>query len=111
MARKAKAKAKAAPPVRMLRHAKGSRARFHAADGVDELFAIVTALTSEVSALQERLRTMEELLEKAKVLRAEAVERHQPTEASLEARLEAREELIARVFQVLDGLVSPAQQR
>jgi hypothetical protein len=111
MARKAKAKAKSAPPLQMLRQAKGPRARFYAADGVDELFAIVTALTSEVSALHERVRTLEELLERAKVLRAEAIEDHEPTESSLEARLEAREALIARVFQVLDGLVSPAQQR
>ena len=111
MARKAKATAKSAAPIRMLRQAKGPRARFYAADGVDELFAIVTALTSEVSALHERVRTLEEVLEKAKLLRPEAVEAHEPSESSLQARLEAREALIARVFQVLDGLVSPAQQR
>ncbi|MBU3671603.1 MAG: hypothetical protein FGM43_03560 [Sinobacteraceae bacterium] len=108
MARKVATKS---PSVRMLRQAKGPRARFYTADGVDELFAIVTALTSEVSTLHERVRTLEELLAKAKVLRADAVEAHEPSEMSLQARLEAREALIERVFQVLDGLVSPAQQR
>ncbi|MFM8516751.1 MAG: hypothetical protein ACKODA_02550 [Nevskiaceae bacterium] len=108
MARKAATKS---PSVRMFRQAKGPRARFYMADGVDELFAIVTALTGEVSALNERVRTLEELLEKAKVLRAEAVDAHEPSELSLQARLEAREALIERVFQVLDGLVSPTQRR
>lgn len=108
MARKPATKS---PPVRLLRRAKGPRARFYSADGVDELFTIVTALTGEVSALHERLRTLEEVLQHAKLLRAEAIEAHEPSELSLQARVEAREALIERVFQVLDGLVSHAQQR
>jgi chromosome segregation ATPase len=99
------------PKTRMLRQAKGQRARFYAADGVDELFAIVTALTAEVSATNERLRSLEEALEKAKMLRPNAVEQHELSDASLRARLAEREALIERVFQVLEGLVASPQRR
>lgn len=109
MPRKAAAGPK--PRTRMLRQAKGQRARFYAADGVDELFAIVTALTAEVSATNERLRSLEEALENAKILRANAVEQHELSDASLHARLAEREALIERVFQVLDGLVASPQRR
>lgn len=108
MARKLAAKPS---PVRMHRQAKGQRARFYAADGVDELFAIVTALTAEVSATNERLRSLEEALEQARVLRPNALEQHELSDTSLRARLADREALIERVFQVLDGLVAPKQQR
>lgn len=100
-----------ASPVRMPRQAKGQRARFYASDGVDELFAIVTALTAEVSATNERLRSLEEALEQARVLRPNAVEQHELSDPSLQSRLADREALIERVFQVLDGLVAPKQQR
>ena len=108
MARKLAAKS---APVRMRRQAKGQRARFYASDGVDELFAIVTALTAEVSATNERLRSLEEALEQARVLRPHALEQHELSDTSLQARLADREALIERVFQVLDGLVVPKQQR
>lgn len=96
---------------RLPRAAKGKRASFHDTDGVDELFAIAVALTAEISALGERLRTLEAVLEKARRIAPQAVEKHALSAPELAARVAWREALIERVFQVLEVSVAPKRQR
>jgi hypothetical protein len=82
---------------------KGRRAQFFDDPAIDQLFAIVTALTAEVSVVAERLASLEETLQKSGVIAALAVERYVPSDAQSARRAVAREDLIARVFQVLEA--------
>lgn len=90
-------------PGRLPRVPKGRRAQFHADPATDQLFAIVTALTAELSVAFERIATLEQLLEMGGTLRREVIESHRPEGAEAEARRVARDALIARVFQVLEA--------
>jgi hypothetical protein len=90
-------------PARVLaRVPKGKRARFHADPGVDQLFAIVTALTAELSVLGERLLTLERVLAKRGGLAPDDIETHEIDDAESALRVQMREGLIERVFQVLE---------
>jgi hypothetical protein len=88
--------------VRLPRVPKGKRARFHADANVDRLFAIVTALTAELSVVSERLLTLERVLGARGVLRSDDIESHPIDEDEAAQRLQMREGLIERVFQVLE---------
>ncbi len=92
-----------ASPIRLPRVPKGRRAQFFDDAAIDQLFAIVAALTAELSVVSERMMTLEKLLESAEVLRQGALEQHAPGEAEQAARAAAREALIERVFQVLEA--------
>jgi len=96
---------------RLPRVAKGRRARFHPTEGVDELFALVVALTAEVSALAERLRSLETILEEGRVIPFQAIEKMEISEDELAGRAVAREALIERVFQPLEASVARKRQR
>lgn len=91
----------AAVVPRLRREPKGRRAQFYSDPGVDQLWAVVTAITAEVSVAFDRLDTLERLLERdGRVTRA-AIEAYRPDAAANGERARSREELIARVFQVL----------
>jgi predicted metal-dependent phosphoesterase TrpH len=98
---RAPAKAPAAAPARLPRDPKGRRAQFYQDPAIDQLWAVVAALAGEVSVAFDRLDTVERLLERdGRVTRA-AIEAYRPDEAAASERASRREELIARVFQVL----------
>lgn len=83
------------------RDPKGRRAQFYSDPAIDQLWAVVTAITAEVSVAFDRVDTLERLLERdGRVTRA-AIEAYRPDEAAARERARRREELIARVFQVL----------
>ena len=96
---------KQAPPTRLPRTAKGRRAQFFDDPAVDQLFAIVSALTAEVSVVAERLATLERLLVASGGLRDGAIEAYEPVGDEAVARTTEREALIERVFQVLEASV------
>lgn len=96
---------------RLPRVPKGKRARFYKTDGVDELFAIIVALTAEVSTLAERLQTLEKVLEKSRKISKQAVEKYKFNDEDLTARTVAREALIERVFQALEASVAQKRRR
>lgn len=83
------------------RDPKGSRAQFFEDPAIDQLMAIVVALTAEVSVAFERIETLERLLERGGALDREAIEAYRPDETEAAGRFRKREELIQRVFQVL----------
>ena len=88
--------------VRLPRIAKGTRPEFYEDSAIDQLFAIVTALTAEISVLFDRVDTLEQLLTQAEVLRVGAVEAYLPDAAAAALRGERRDELLRRVFAVLE---------
>jgi hypothetical protein len=88
--------------VRLPRIAKGRRPEFYEDPAIDQLFAIVTALTGEISVLSDRLDTLERLLTAARVLAADAVETYVPDASAAAMRGERRDELLRRVFAVLE---------
>jgi len=88
-------------PVRLPRDPKGRRAQFHDDPAIDQLWAILLALTAEVSVAFDRIDTLERLLERTGTLPPDAVEAFVPDETAATERSRRREELIQRVFQVL----------
>jgi hypothetical protein len=88
--------------VSLPRRAKGHRPQFYEDPAIDQLFAIVTALTGEVSVLFDRLDTMERLLTESRVLPSRALEAYVPDEAASAQRAQHRDELLRRVFAVLE---------
>jgi ABC-type phosphate/phosphonate transport system permease subunit len=89
------------------RDPKGRRAQFYQDPAIDQLMAIVVALTAEVSVAFERMDTLERLLERAGSLSQTDIEAFRPDEAAAEQRARHREELIQRVFQVLSQYARP----
>jgi hypothetical protein len=108
MATKSK-KPKPAATVRLPHISNGVRPEFHDDPAVDQLFAIVTALTGELSVVYDRLDTLERALVDARALAAGSVEAFVPDAAAAELRAKRRAELIARVFAVFE--VYAAQRR
>jgi hypothetical protein len=86
--------------------AKGRRPEFYEDPAIDQLFAIVTALTGEISVLFDRFDTVERLLAEARVLSMDAVEAYVPDESAAAVRGERRDELLRRVFAVLETYAS-----
>jgi hypothetical protein len=91
------------------RIAKGHRPEFYDDPAIDQLFAIVTALTGELSVLSDRLDTVERLLADARVLSTEAIEAYVPDGAAAAVRAERRDELLRRVFAVLESYAAREQ--
>ena len=83
---------------RIPRKRRGRRHQFFEADGVDELLSCVLRLTSEMSALSERLYLAERVLEARGIDMAGEIERYRLSEAD-EAVLGAeRQRLIETVL-------------
>lgn len=93
--------AKTGASIRLPRDPKGRRAQFYDDPVIDQLWAILLALTAEVSVAFDRIDALERLLEQAGTLRRDEVEGFLPDESAAEERNRRREALIQRVFQVL----------
>ncbi|MBL8629747.1 MAG: hypothetical protein JNM81_08980 [Rhodospirillaceae bacterium] len=81
--------------------AKGKQPQFHEDRAIDQLMAMVTALTAEVSILRDRLDTHERLAEAGKPSRREDVEAFIPDTGIMAERSEQRQRLLRKVFRVL----------
>ncbi len=95
-----------AQSVRLPRDPKGRRAQFYQDPAIDQLWAVVAALTGEVSVAFDRLDTVERVLDRHGHVTREAIEAYRPDEAASAERAKTRDELIARVFQVLSQYAS-----
>jgi len=78
--------------------AKGRRPDFFDDPAVDRLLSMVLALTAEVSALRERLDTVERLLDAKGTLRRADIEAYAPDREAGEERGLATKAYIARVM-------------
>ncbi len=94
--------AASAKSVALPRIAKGHRPEFYEDPAVDQLFAIVTALAGEISVLFDRLDTLQRLADAAGVISADAVAGYVPDDAAAALRAEQRDDLLRRVFAVLE---------
>lgn len=94
--------AAAGAPPRLPREPKGRRAQFYADPAIDQLWAVVTAITAEVSVAFDRLDTLERVLERDGTATRAAIEAYRPDESAGRERARRREELISRVFEVLN---------
>jgi hypothetical protein len=83
------------------RTARGKRPAFHDNPSIDRLVAIVLALTSEVSALHDRLDTVEMLGTAAGWLGEGAVDAFVPDQPARIRREAAREAYLGRVLHIL----------
>ena len=83
---------------RIPRKRRGQRHQFFDADGVDEVLSCVLRLTSEVSALSERLYLTERALEDKGMDVASAIESYQLSEADESALSAERQRLIETVL-------------
>jgi hypothetical protein len=81
--------------------AKGKQPKFHDDRAIDQLMAMVTALTAEVSILRDRLDTHERIAEARKLYRKDDVEGFQATPTVVAERSAQRQRLLRKVFRVL----------
>jgi len=82
---------------------KGRRPEFYEDPAVDQLFAIVTALTAEVSVLYDRLDTLERVLARTRALKLPDLESYVAAGEVADARVRRRDELLRRVFAVFEA--------
>ncbi|MEO0574171.1 MAG: hypothetical protein AAF004_01820 [Pseudomonadota bacterium] len=87
----------------MPRKARGKRARFFEAEGVDELLTMVIELTSQVSALRERQYVTEKVLSQKGIDVSDAIEHYQWTDSDEQIMGVERERLLHAVL----GNVTP----
>lgn len=94
----------------MTKIAKGKRPVYLENPQTDKLFAIVMALTGEVSVLHERLDTIERLLEVKGILSASEIEAYEPDVKVTKEREQWRTEYIARVLRVVQEELETLKQ-
>ena len=94
---------------RIPRKRRGQRHQFFDADGVDEVLSCVLRLTSEVSALSERLYLTERVLEGQGLNVAVAVESYPLSEADEAAMSAERQRLIETVLAQLGASAQGAE--
>jgi len=87
--------------VQLPLRSKGKRATFYKDPAVDQLFAIITMLTQELSVAFDRIETGERILDKNGVLKRADIEKYKPGEAEETERTTRRDEYIGRVFNIL----------
>ena len=80
---------------------KGKRATFYKDPAVDQLFAIITMLTQELSVAFDRIETVERLLDKNGVIKRSDIEKYKPDATEEDERTRRRDEYIGRVFNIL----------
>lgn len=87
--------------IRLPIRSKGKRATFYKDPAVDQLFAIITMLTQELSVAFDRIETVERLLDKNGVIKRSDIEAYKPDEQEEQERTTRRDEYIGRVFNIL----------
>jgi hypothetical protein len=81
--------------------AKGKQPQFHDDRAIDQLMAMVLALTAEISILRERLDTHERLAAGKGVFSPPEVDRFLPGPDAMKERSAQRTRLMRKVFRVL----------
>lgn len=84
------------------------KTRFIADQNVDNLMSVVVNLGTELWAVRRRQMAMEALLDKGRVVTAQALETYEPTEAERAAWAAERDDTIERIYSVLNRVSHPA---
>lgn len=97
--------------IKLPRASKGKRPSFYKDPAVDRLFAVVTALTAEVSVLWDRVDTVERLLDRDGTVSRAQIEGYRPDDAVEAERTARRDAFIGRVFQVIHEEAEAARRQ
>ena len=91
-----------ADPVKLPRRSRGPKPQFFSDPAIDHLMAMIIALTGELSVAIERHDTLERLLDEAGLVARKKVEAYRASDEVAAERVARRDDLIARVFQILE---------
>jgi hypothetical protein len=80
------------------RNARGKRPQFYATPGLDEAMSMILVLANELSAVRDRLDTVEKVAAAKGVMLDAEIEAFEPDQATLEARELRRQDFLARLF-------------
>lgn len=80
---------------------RGKRPAFFDDPAIDQLMAIVMAMSSEMSVLYDRVDTIERLLDKKGTLSRDDIEAFRPDQPLEDERNERRNAYIARIFRII----------
>ena len=92
------------------KRAKGRRPDYFEDPAIDRLLSMMLALTGEVSAMRDRLDTIERLLDAKGTISREDIERYAPDRAAGEERGLATKAYIARVMRGFQQELEAMQQ-
>lgn len=87
-------------PVSIPKKVKGKKSVFFKDPAIDQVMTFFIELLTEVSVLRDRIDTLEQLLEKNRVIAADAIEDYHHDEASEKRRAAARKALLERVIRM-----------
>ncbi len=87
-----------AEPVRLQRVAKGPKPQYFTDPATDKLLTMVLELIGELSVSRDRIDTLERLIEKAGLFKAEDVETYLPDAEVNAERAERRARMLSRIF-------------
>ena len=79
----------------------GERPAFFDDPAVDQLLAIIMAMSGELSVLYDRVDSLERLLDDKQVVGRDEVEAYRPNEAAEAERKTRRSEYIQRLFRII----------
>lgn len=80
---------------------RGKRPAFFDDPAIDQLMAIVMAMSGEMSVLYDRVDTIERLLDKKGTLSRDDIEAFRPDQALEDERNTRRNEYISRIFRII----------
>jgi len=83
------------------RTVKGRRPKFNTDPAIDNVHAMVMALTAELTVLHDRLDTVERICEAKDIMLTEEIENFVPDKQTLIAREQWRQQLLKRMFYLL----------
>ena len=79
----------------------GERPAFFDDPAVDQLLAIIMAMSGELSVLYDRVDTLERLLDSKQVVEREEIEGYQPPDAVEDERKQRRSAYIRRLLRII----------
>lgn len=90
-------------PPRLARVAKGKKPQYFSDPAIDKLLWITMSLIGELSVTRDRLDTVERLLARKKVLKAEDIDAYLPAPEVEAARERRRQAYLARVLRAVEA--------
>ena len=96
-------------PIKITPVNRGQRPAFFDDPAIDQLMAVVMAMSAELSVVTDRVDTIERLLDTKGTLHRADIEAYRPDAAVHSERTERRNEYIARIFRVIreGGEIAP----
>ena len=80
---------------------RGKRPTFFDDPTIDQLMAIIMAMSAEMSVVYDRVDTIERLLDKKGTLNCDVIEAYRPDQAVEDERNTRRNEYIGRLFRII----------